>query len=56
MTITETIDNRIKKLTSLRQQSINNKDFITSNQLWARLEELKSLKVRFVDRDGNWTI
>lgn len=54
MDIKISIDKRIEDLELKRKEYIEKGDMPFANQMWARLEELKSLKSKFTDKDGNW--
>lgn len=54
MPITEKIDKRIEELTKKRSEFLKRNLTDFANQTWARIEELKSLKNSYTDRDGNW--
>lgn len=50
------IDSRINELESTRKSYLKKGDLKFATQIWARLEELKFLKKRFIDKDGNWIV
>lgn len=52
--LTTFIDQRIAELEKLRVHYLEKKDFAFANSTWARLDELKNLKSKFTDREGNW--
>lgn len=44
----------MRTLEELRVQYLQAKDTPFANSTWARLEELRSLKKQYTDKDGNW--
>lgn len=56
MAIAQEIDKRIEKLIEIKNIAFQKGDIRTYNQLWSRIDELKALKAKFTDREGNWLI
>ncbi|WP_186445736.1 hypothetical protein [Paenibacillus cremeus] len=56
MSVTEYVDKRMDQLKQLRLTSIRNEDAFQNSQVWARIDELKKLKEKFSDKEGNWLI
>ncbi|WP_144028226.1 hypothetical protein [Paenibacillus ferrarius] len=54
MSITEFVDERILDLEDKRKQYIVDDMFVFANQMWARIQELKALKIKYSDKHGDW--
>lgn len=42
------IEKRLNDLSNKRRVAVDKKDFVASNQLWARIKELESLKIKLI--------